>query len=136
MDKLGVGNNNNLFELVKFLKNYHSPNTADNQKDHRIYNIYKKNIISKINNKFYKKNVEDKSTKFSLELISKIPECLPMIDNFINLPPFEQRNVNYLAWFILYCQTYQFNDESDYNHKILKCYSDLIKYIKSLPIYE
>ncbi|MHC5938902.1 hypothetical protein [Nostoc sp.] len=136
MDKLGVGNNNNLFELVKFLKYYHSSNTVKNQEYERIYLSYKENIISKLNNKFYRKNIEDSSIKFNLERLLKIQEYFPMIENFINLPLCEKENVIYLAWFILYCQTYKFPDENDYNHKILKSYYDLIKDIKSLPINE
>lgn len=138
MDKLEIGNNNNLSKLIKFLKYYHFSNTfnsTNNQKYHQTYRIYKTDIISKINHKFYRVNVENSSNKLNIDIL-KIPEHFPMIENFISLPTFEQKNIIYLAWFILYCQKYNFNDENDFHHKILKCYYNLIKDIKLLFIHE
>jgi hypothetical protein len=144
MSQLDEEQNRNLFELVKFLNLYYSSNTTNTVRSQEAYKNLMASygqLISKINNDDYKCEVRNKREnihiEFNLEHLHKIPHQIQMIDNINQLSTYEQKNVIYLFWFILYCKIYRLdiNDPKRIT-PIWQRYSRLIDQIKCLPINE
>jgi hypothetical protein len=130
MHRLDRKQNLNLFKLIRFLSRYHSPSSQ--KYDHEIMDSYG-NITRSTNYTYFREKVGDGSKEFRAEYVEEIPEYIQMLNLFNSLPNYEQRNIENLAWFILYCKNYNL-DSSD-AHNIWKHYQNLIEQIQSLPNY-
>ncbi len=144
MSQLDEEENLNLFDIVKFLNFYDSRKTTNTVRSQEAY----KNaiasygeLISKIDNDHYKCEVKNKREnnhgEFDLKHSNKIPHHRQMIDKIKKLSNPRQKEVKYLAWYILYYKIYKL-DINDRKRRmpIWQRYSHLIEQIKCLPINE
>ncbi|MFN6497653.1 MAG: hypothetical protein RMX65_011685 [Nostoc sp. DedQUE01] len=144
MSQLDEEQNQNLFYLVNFLNLYYSSNTTNTVRSQEAYKNLMTSygeLIKKIKNDGYKSEVRNKREnihpEFNLEHIYKIPHHIQMIDNINNLSTYEQKNVVYLVWFILYCKIYKLDiNDPNRRYPLWQRYCQLIKQIKDLPIHE
>ena len=142
MSQLDDEQNWNLFYIVNFLNSYYSSNTAPPQKKYQDIISFYGELIQEIKRKgegegYKHKFKEHQKSHQGLDSkdSDKIPNHTQIINKFKDLQSYEQQNLKYLAWYILYCKIYKL-DINDPNrlYPLWQRYSQLIKQIKHLRI--
>ncbi|MBD2596020.1 hypothetical protein H6G74_17055 [Nostoc spongiaeforme FACHB-130] len=86
-------------------------------------------LIGRINSiDYYQCKVGILPKEFRVEHTANLPEYLLLVNNFNELPNYQQRNISNLIWFILYCKKYKLDSPQSYN--IWKHYARLAEEIK------